>query len=219
MRGAVGHWGGSGFFRCGVGGVEALIWKVATWLSLAERQATPAVPASPASSPPREIAAHPCMPASSENRQQFFRLGVRGQRQIQKLTCVGTRLGRLVAGKYLMVKDPNKPQLRIYAVPAEEAIDTQVGQDVLRAMPHIALMAAPAAARILCSQGRPRASLLLALEHRSLLVLGRAAVPTVATQSLGVKLGPFCFTLQYTEAADGEEEEGGAGGGKGADEE
>lgn len=30
-------------------------------------------------------------------------------------------------GKYLLVKDPNKPQLRIYSVPAEEAIDTQVG--------------------------------------------------------------------------------------------
>ncbi|GAB4820222.1 hypothetical protein N2152v2_007268 [Parachlorella kessleri] len=28
-------------------------------------------------------------------------------------------------GKYLLVKDPNKPQLRIYAVPAEEVIDSQ----------------------------------------------------------------------------------------------
>ena len=57
------------------------------------------------------------------------------------------------AGKYLMVKDPNKPQLRIYAIPTEAAIDTQVrlaGSQRLhgerdRALPGLSLpLAAPA---------------------------------------------------------------------------
>ena len=58
-------------------------------------------------------------------------LAWQAESQLSHEVCAGSYPSCTVcpAGKYLLVKDPNKPQLRIYAVPAEEVIDSQVGRN------------------------------------------------------------------------------------------